>query len=132
MTIKSDSGLHSQFLQFFKRQEMPDQKPLLCSSTRVRKTSSAWKHCCPKSFSKNLESFCNKVTALMIKNFLTIQKLSGQSKNYPDNPKTVRTIQKLSRQSKDCPDNTKSVRTIQKVSRQFKNCPDIPKIVRTI
>ena len=38
----------------------------------------------------------------------TIQKLSRQSGNCPDNPETVRTIQKQSGQSKICPDNPKT------------------------
>ena len=61
-----------------------------------------------------------------------IQKLSGQSKNCLDNPKTIRTIQELSGQSKNCPDNPETVRTIQKLSGQSKNCPDNPKTVWTI
>ena len=53
---------------------------------RVRKTSSAWKHCCPQSFCKNPE-YCS---------FQFIISLSGESRNYPDTPETVRTAQKLS------------------------------------
>merc|ERR1711894_228357 len=41
-----------------------------------------------------------------------VRKLSGQSKNYPDNLETVRIIQKFSRQSKNCPDNLETVRII--------------------
>ena len=61
-----------------------------------------------------------------------VRKLSGQSKNCPDNLETVRIIQKLSRQSKNCPDNLQTVRIIQKLSRQSKNCPDNLETVRII
>ena len=45
-----------------------------------------------------------------------VRKLSGQSKNCPDNLETVQIIQKLSGQSKNCPDNLETVRMIQKLS----------------
>ena len=70
----------------------------------VRKTSSAWQHCCPESF-WNPETFCNKV------NIGPIQKLFGQPRNCPDNLKTVRTILKLFGQPKNCPDNPETVQT---------------------
>ena len=38
----------------------------------------------------------------------------------------VQTIQKLSRQSGNCPDNPETVQTIQKQSGQSRNCPDNP------
>ena len=38
----------------------------------------------------------------------------------------VQTIQKLSRQSRNCPDNPETVRTIQKQSGQSRNCPNNP------
>ena len=41
------------------RQERRKMSPM--ELLRVRKTSSAWQHCCPESFCKNPESFCNKV-----------------------------------------------------------------------
>ena len=33
----------------------------ILASCRVRKTSSAWQHCCPESFCNNPESFCSKI-----------------------------------------------------------------------
>ena len=53
------------------------------SQARVRKTSSACQHCYPESFCKNP------------KTVRTIQKLSVQSRNCPDNPETLWIIQKL-------------------------------------
>ena len=54
-----------------------------------------------------------------------VRKLSGQSKNCPDNLETVQIIQKLSGQSKNCPDNLQ-------LSGKSRNFPDNPKTVETI
>ena len=81
------------------------------SQARVRKTSSACQHCYPESFCKTP------------KTVRTIQKLSVQSRNCPDNPETVPIIQKVSMKTKNCPNNPKNVQTIQKLSGQSKNSP---------
>ena len=71
---------------------------------RVTKTSSACQHCCPESFCKNPESFCKKVNIAPFSSYpyqncldnaetvRTTPKLSGQSKNFPDNPETIWTL----------------------------------------
>ena len=58
-------------------------------SDRVRKTLSACQHCCPDSFCKNTDSFCNRVN---IAPFSYIPKQAGIC---PDKPEIVRTILKL-------------------------------------
>ena len=71
---------------------------------RVTKTLSACQHCCPESFCKNPESFCNKVNIAPFSSYpyqncldnaetvRTTPKLSGQSRNHLDNPETIWTL----------------------------------------
>ena len=78
---------------------------LYACRVRVTKTSSACQLCCPESFCKNPESFCNKVIIAPFSScpYQTVwitQKLSGQSQNFPDNPETI---------SRNCPDNLETV-----------------------
>ena len=57
--------------------------------------------------------------------FQTIEKLSRQNRNLPDNTETFQTMKQLS-------NNPEMFQTIQKLSRQYGNLPDNTETLQTI
>ena len=63
-------------------------------------------------------------TQQMFQMFWTIQKLSRQYGNFPDNTETFQTIKQISGQYGNVPDSQKTLQTIWKLAKQYRNFPD--------